>query len=210
MSAMNQTATISKDAPITETADQSGCRVAVCCPTWFDRRKEFKVANPAKHAANLNFSGADLNFAARVLYAEATGSQVGVASSDLASEKQAILHVMYFRLNRKGYPSNAYVATSFQMVGEAPKVQFESVAKDKPKFSSTSPVNVSKLRVAECADLQACIDAVQMFLSSGPDYVKYPFDEFRDVNTRPKWHGIANTAFHLTSLGRAFLPEAAK
>jgi hypothetical protein len=207
---MNQTATISKDTPITDTSDQSGCKVAVCCPKWFDRNRSFKVSNPAKHAAKLTFSGADLNFAARVLYAEATGSQVGVASSDLADEKQAILHVMYFRLNRKGYPSNTYVATSFQMVGEAPKVQFESVAKDKPKFSSTSPVNVPKLRMAECVDLQACIDAVQTFLDTGPDYDKYPFDEFRDVNSRPKWHKIANTAFHLTSLGQALLAETGK
>ena len=115
---------------------------------------------------------------------------------------------MYFRLNRKGYPSNSYVATSFQMVGEAPKVQFESVARNKPKFAGTELTSSPKLPAAECADLKKCLLAIQAFLTTGPDFNKFPFDEFRDRNSRPTWHLIANTAFHLTALGKAYLKEA--
>jgi hypothetical protein len=204
---MGQQAELSKSTPLTPTSDQSGCTVKICCPMWFDRRDHFKVAKAPKFAADLEFSGDDLNFAARVLYAEATGSKVGVDSAELKSEKQAILHVMYFRLNRKGYPSNKYVATSFRMVGEAPQVQFESVARAKEKFVVTDASVVSALKSAECGDLQLCLDAVKDFVTNGPDFKKYPFDEFRDIKSRPKWHAFAKNAFHLTALGTTLLDE---
>lgn len=208
MKPMAQLTAITKESPLTEPSDQSGCTVNVCCPPWFDRSKTFQVRAASPHASHLTFSGHDLNFAARVLYAEATGSQSGVADTVLEEEKQAILHVMYFRLNRKGYPSNSYVATSFQMVGEAPKVQFESVARNKPKFANTELISSPKLPRSECADLKKCLLAIQTFLATGPDFKKYPFDEFRDRSSRPTWHLIANTAFHLTALGKTYLKEA--
>lgn len=207
MTKMAQSPTITKESPLTELSDQSGCAVNVCCPPWFDRSKTFQVSAASAHASRLSFNGHDLNFAARVLYAEATGSQSGFADAVLAEEKQAILHVMYFRLNRRGYPSNSYVATSFQMVGEAPKVQFESVARDKPKFARTDLISSPKLPRAECADLKKCLLAIQAFVANGPDFKKFPFDEFRDRSSRPTWHLIANTAFHLTALGNAYLKE---
>jgi hypothetical protein len=199
--------TLSKSTALTPKSDQTGCAIKICCPTWFDKRESFKIHNAPKYAADLAFSGDDLNFAARVLYAEATGSKVGIDADDLASEKQAILHVMYFRINRKGYPSNKYVAKSFKMVGEAPQVQFESVARATQKFTSTELPSVDNLKAAECGDLQACLDAVRSFAGNGPNFKKYPFDEFRDTKSRPTWTPIAKNAFHLTALGKALLAE---
>lgn len=202
---MNLNVTLSKTAALTPVADQSGCTVQMCCPGWFDKRDTFSIANAPKFAANLRFSGDDLNFAARVLYAEASGSKVGYSIEELKAEKRAILHVMYFRLNRKGYPSNNYIATTFRMVGEAPKLQFESVARAKPKFTACAIPDAEKLSRAECADLQSCIQAVNEFVTKGPDFETYPFDEFRDVRSRPNWKAIAGNAFHLTNLGKSLL-----
>lgn len=207
---MSSNATLTKSAPLTPASDQSGCSINICCPMWFDRRESFKVHNAPEYAEDLVFSGDDLNFAARILYAEATGSKVGVSAEALASEKQAILHVMYFRMNRKGYPSNKYVAKSFKMVGEAPQVQFESVARNTHKFSSTESSSVSHLKAAECGDLQACLDAVKNFIINGPNFKKYPYDEFRDTKTRPHWTAIGKNAFHLTKLGEAFMADMEK
>lgn len=196
---------LSRTAAITPVADQSGCTVEMCCPSWFDKRDMFSITNAPKFAAGLKFSGEDLNFAARVLYAEASGSRLGFSADELKAEKQAILHVMYFRLNRKGYPSNTYVATTFRMVGEAPQLQFESVARAKPKFTACATPDAGKLAKAECTDLQSCIQAVKDFVATGPDFDAYPYDEFRDIRSRPQWTAIAGNAFHLTKLGQSLL-----
>jgi hypothetical protein len=197
--------TLSKSAPLTSVSDQSGCTINICCPSWFDRREVFKVNNAPAYAAELSFSGDDLNFAARVLYAEATGGMSGVSDDELASEKLAILHVMYFRLNRKGYPRNDYVATTFRMVSEAPQVQFESVSRQTAKFVASAALAVDQLKPKDCKDLQSCLAAVRRFIANGPDFKAYPFDEFRARSARPSWHGIANNAFHLTKLGSGLL-----
>lgn len=202
---MDSNVTLSKTASLTPATDQSGCTVQMCCPEWFDKRDNFSIANAPKFAASLKFSGDDLNFAARVLYAEASGSKVGFSSDELKAEKLAILHVMYFRLNRKGYPNNTYIATTFQMVGEAPQLQFESVARAKPKFMACAIPDAQKLAKAECTDLQSCIQAVKEFVAKGPDFETYPYDEFRDIRSRPKWTAIAGNAFHLTNLGKSLL-----
>lgn len=207
---MTSEVTLSKSAPLTPVSDQSGCAINICCPPWFDKRDMFKVNNAPAYAAGLSFSGDDLNFAARVLYAEATGGMSGISEDELESEKLAILHVMYFRLNRKGYPRNDYVATTFRMVGEAPQVQFESVSRQTPKFVASSVPSVDKLKLKDCKDLQSCLATIKKFISDGPDFTKYPFDEFRALTSRPSWHGIANNAFHLTKLGSSLLANMNK
>lgn len=196
-----------KTAKLTPKSDQSGVQIQICAPKWFERASIHSVSNAPAYAAKLSFPGDDLNFAARVLYAEATGSASGISAEDLASEKQAILHVMYFRLNRKGYPSNKYVATTFRMVGEAPQVQFESVASKTNKFTSTEESAVQRLNAANCSDLDACLAAVRTFLANGPDFKTYPYDEFRSAAARPKWDILAKNSFHLTPLGKGYLAE---
>lgn len=207
---MVDAAKVQKLGKLTARSDTSGIEVRICAPKWFERSTIFSVANAPSHAATLKFTGDDLNFAARVLFAEATGSAVGVAADELGLEKQAILHVMYFRLNRKGYPSNKYVATSFRMVGEAPQVQFESVARATGKFVSTDLESVHSLSPANCNDLQACLDAVQSFVTRGPDFDTFPFDEFRSAAAKPSWKIIAKNAFHLTDLGKSYLAEQSR
>lgn len=196
---------VSSDGRITKKSETQGIDVVICNPTWFDVRKSYVVSNASDFAKNLEFSGADLNFAARVLFAEATGSGTGIDADELFKEKSAILHVMYIRLNRKGYPNNKYVATSFEMVGRAPQLQFESVARDKPKFLASAAPTCQTMNRANCTDLQLCIDAINMFIKKGPNFLSYPFDEFRSAKQRPNWHVIAQNAFHISNLGDDFL-----
>ena len=42
-------------------------------------------------------------------------------------------------------------------------------------------------------------------VNKGPDFDAYPYDEFRDIRSRPKWKAIAGNAFHLTNLGKSLL-----
>lgn len=122
-----------KTEKITEKADRKGVDVLVCDPGWFDKRDTFKIANAPKRTADLEFTGLDLNYAARVLYAEAAGSAQLSDKTERMKEKEAILNVKHFRLNRAGYP-NAIKAKTFTEVCTA-KNQFESVYASSPKFS---------------------------------------------------------------------------
>ena len=196
-----------QDGQLTKKADKRGVEVYICHPTWLEATKKYRVTNAPDYASSLEFTGDDLNFAARVLYAEATGSKVGVDEAELAKEKQAILHVMYFRLNRKGYPSSSYVAKSFTSVGKAPRVQFESVFNETDKFLSTNSPDFQSLKKADCSDLQKCIDAVKTFIEAGPDFSAYPYDSFKSAKSRPKWQIIAKNAFSITKLGKSYLNE---
>ena len=170
--------TLLKEGKLTKKSDKEGIEVRICVPGWFDEKRLFKIANAPARTASLEFSGADLNFAARILYAEATGSGAGCNKEELFKEKLAIIHVMYIRLNRKGYPTNQYIATTFEMVGNAPKLQFESVARQKKKFVDSASPNCRSFNNMECADLQLCIDTLLSFVNNGPNFNEFPYDSF--------------------------------
>ena len=91
-------------------------------------------------------------------------------------EKEAILNVKHFRLNRVGYP-NRNKAQTFSAVCNAPN-QFESVYEPSRKFSGSDKESFALLKKSECRDLAESIEAISLFLASGPND-EYIFDNFR-------------------------------
>jgi hypothetical protein len=185
---------LTKTAPLTPSADQSGCTLTICCPNWFDKRETYAPNNPAPHADELVFSGDDLNFLARVVYAEASGSASVKDSDTRLKEKLAIINVMYNRLNVVGFDPNSWTKgkfTTFRGVASAVRrlsngglsgTQFESVVgtdgSGTAKFKSSSAQNVEQLNKANCHDFDECFTAIRQFLTTGPRQ-DLAFDNFR-------------------------------
>lgn len=186
--------TLTKTAALTPTSDQSGCTVTVCCPNWFDKRETYAPANPGVHAAELVFTGDDLNFLARVVYAEASGSASVKDDAMRLKEKLAIINVMYNRLNVVGFDPNSWTKgkfTTFKGVACAVKrlssgslsgTQFESVigsdGSGTTKFKSTDEPAYEQLNKANCHDFDECFQAIRQFLAIGPQQ-ELAFDNFR-------------------------------
>ena len=192
---------VSKEAPLTPVADKNGHTVFICAPQWFDERKIYKVANAPDRTASLEFPGSDLNFVARVLYAESSGSAQLTDKAERDKEKSAIMNVNHFRLNRKGYPNSSYDATTFTRVCKAPR-QFESVeGVTAVKFNTTDAALIPKLPKAECADLDEAIAAVKAFMENGPN-PDYQFDNFRGFSPNGKGEHIGRSRFWLSSGGK--------
>lgn len=196
---------LQRDTPLTPVADQRGHDVTVCMPDWFDEKKKYKIANAPARTASLEFSGSDLNLMARVLYAEASGSAQLTDKAERAKEKAAIINVNHFRLNRKGYPNSSYIATSFRMVCVAPG-QFETVDKKKPKFVITDRPTVSSLRKSECSDLDEAIEAIRIFMETGPT-AEYQFDNFRGYKPGGRGSHIGRSRFWLSDEGERLLKK---
>lgn len=167
---------MAKNVKLTEKSDQSGVTISICDPKWFDKRESFKIGNAPSRTAGIDLSGDDLNFVARVLYAESSGSAQLPDKEQRHKEKQAILNVKYFRLNRAGYP-NRVKAMTFRAVCEAPG-QFESVYGSSPKFAGSAYEQADNLKKSECSDLAEAIESVRFFIQNGPssDLI---FDNFR-------------------------------
>ena len=125
-----------KAGKLTEKSDTKGIELKLCDPGWFDKREKYKISNAPPRTASLEFSGLDLNFTARVLYAEAAGSDQIKDKSERMKEKAAILNVKHFRLNRRGFPNNIKAKT-FTEVCMAPN-QFESVFGTTKKFKNST------------------------------------------------------------------------
>ena len=192
-----------RETPLTALADKQGHEILICDPPWFDAAKKFKIANGPARTAALEFSGSDLNFLARVLYAEASGSGQLTDKQERDKEKAAIMNVNHFRLNRKGYPNNVYVAKTFREVCEAPG-QFESVFAGTPKYTKSERSSAMNLKKSECADLCEAIDAIKAFLAAGPDE-KYQFDNFRGYAPSGKGSHIGRSRFWLSPGGSLLL-----
>lgn len=182
---------------LTPKADTNGIVVKICDPGWFQKNATFRINNAPPRTANLEFSGADLNFLARVLYAESSGSAQLKSKDERAKEKEAMLNVKHFRLNRLGYP-NRSKAMTFTAVCEAPN-QFESVYAASPKFSGSAANKYESLNNLECQDLAEAIEAIRSFIESGPNK-DLVFDNFRGgKGSRGETIGLSR--FWLSSLG---------
>jgi len=197
------TAVISKSAPITPKSERQGCAIDFCCPSWFVAADQFKVPNPSVAAKDLMFGGDDLNYLARVLHAEASGSGAIKDDAERFREKEAIINVLYNRLNVPGYDPNNWTRGRFQTfrdVATAVKrlsggglsgVQFESVigsdGSGTSKFKSTDGPVVDHLGKADCKDFEECFNAIRRFLVVGPNE-HMNFDNFRAAGkkTAPK------------------------
>lgn len=163
----NATPALRRETPLTPTAEKQGHEILVCDPEWFDEKKKYKMTNAPARTADLEFSGTDLNYMARVLYAEASGSAQLTDKAARDKEKSAIMNVNHFRLNRKGYPNNRYVAKTFREACDAPG-QFESGFEGTPKFGKSDKAAAVNLKKSECADLGEAIAAISAFLAAGP------------------------------------------
>ena len=204
MASNDSVRTVSKEAPLTPVAEKKGHTVFICAPQWFDERKIYKIANAPPRTASLEFRGSDLNFMARVLYAESSGSAQLTDKAERDKEKSAIMNVNYFRLNRKEYPGNK-VAKTWRQVCEAPG-QFESVYKESEKFKTSDGTKVDSISKAECSDLDEAISAVKAFMEAGPD-PQYLYDNFRGYNPKGPGTHIGRSRFFLSSRGRELAAE---
>lgn len=200
---MAKDTTFSTTTALTPTSDKKGFEVKICCPSWFDKRDEFEVKQAPTHLANLKFSGTDLNYLARVVYAEASGSEMVRDETVRIREKLAIVHVMYNRLNVPGFDPNNWTKgkfTTFTGVASAVKklkggglsgTQFESVigtdGTGTSKFKSTDNSDCEQLNKVNCNDFDECFKAVKKFIDEGPK-ADLDFDNFRAAGsgTPPK------------------------
>lgn len=189
---------LTHNAELTPKSDKRGVEIYLCNPQWFDVREKFKITNAPKRTAELEFDGADLNFVARVLYAESSGSAQLLDNDQRLKEKEAILNVKHFRLNRMGYPNRVKTKT-FTEVCRAPN-QFESVFGTSKKFLGSDNQSFETLKQAECLDLSEAILAVRKFIEHGPND-NYLFDNFRGGAGK---HGltIGLTRFWLSEGGK--------
>ncbi|MBN3817849.1 hypothetical protein G3N57_15070 [Paraburkholderia sp. Se-20369] len=186
---------------VTPKHETDGVDVYMCQIQWIDEKETLQIANSPPRTANLTFSGADLNYLARVLYAESSGAAMLPDVGDRRTEKEALLNVFYFRLNRKGYPRNDYIAKTFSRVCDA-RGQFEALQPTpKPKFLNSANPKFKTLKQGECADLQEAIDAVKAFMSSGPNQ-KYVYDNFRAAKQDGMGTTIGKSRFWLSVKGK--------
>lgn len=193
---MATTAPITEDSHITPRSDTHGTVVELCNIDWFDRSQTFTVANAPTEKRSLSFTGEDLNYVARVLYAEASGSGTQRDRSTRDREKEAILNVMYYRLNTRGYPTNRYIAQNFREVCDA-RGQFESVGAQVPKLVNSEYQRSHRLRARECSDLSEAVEAVKKFISTGPNST-YRYDNFRAGGSGTRGITIGGTRFWMT------------
>lgn len=190
---------LTEHGKLTDKSDKQGIEILVCDPGWFDPRKKYKISNAPDRTALFEFGGADLNFMARVLYAEASGTGQLSDKNARDNEKEAILNVKHFRLNRTDYPNHRIISKTFREVCEAPG-QFESVFAGKPKFLHSDTPDYNKLIKAECTDLAEAIEAVKKFLKTGPNSA-YLYDGFLGYSPNGAGIHIGRSRFFLSAVG---------
>ncbi len=203
--ATNNAPALRRETPLTPVADKQGHEILICDPAWFDEKKKYKIANAPVRTAALEFPGCDLNYLARVLYAEASGSAQLTDKAGRDKEKAAIMNVNHFRLNRKGYPSSSYVAMTFRAVCLAPG-QFESVFAGTPKFLKSETSAAMNLKKGECADLSEAIEAIKAFMATGPT-AEYQFDNFRGYNPTGQGTHVGRSRFWLSTTGQRLFKQ---
>lgn len=203
--ASNNAKRLVKEAKLTPISDTKGYEVFICDPPWFDEREKFTIANAPARTAALEFDGSDLNFMARVLYAEASGGFQLPNKDERDKEKSAILNVNHFRLNRRNYPTYAYIAKSFRAVCKAPN-QFESVFDPQPKFILTEKSTVNKIGKSECEDLAEALEAIKIFIADGPNS-NFQYDNFRGYAPGGQGTLVGRSRFWLSERGADMLAK---
>jgi hypothetical protein len=105
------------------------------------------------------FTGADINFAARAIFAE--------TSSDV-KEQIAAANVVYNRVDNKGFKTKGRVEQTLTAVVEAPH-QFNAVTSPGPnrKFLSSADGSYQNLTPADCASLATAITAMTSIATGG-------------------------------------------
>ena len=202
---MTATTTLTKDHEITPISDQKGVEVFICDPGWFEEKKKYKISNAPDRTTSIEHSGAELNFLARILYAEAAGSSQLPDKTERDKEKEAILNVKHFRLGRTDYPNWKIKSKTFIDVCSAAG-QFESYGPPpKPKFRDSTKRQVEMFSKKECSDFKESIDAIKNFLTSGPNSL-FAYDNFRGGKGR-QGATIGKSRFWLSATGKRLLDD---
>jgi RHS repeat-associated protein len=136
-----------------------------CNPEFFDSEPIVQSPTDKNHPGTDNyFTGTDLNYAARVVYAEAAGSSRGGS----AAERDAMASVLFNRVGRAGFTGG--VQWTFGGVANAFN-QFESVTGG---FAHTRKFAASArwwdLSPWECDELRESVNAIRRLMSNGPQY----------------------------------------
>jgi RHS repeat-associated protein len=156
-----------------------------CDPVFFDESQNFNIGGGT-------FTGADLNYAARVVYAEATGGNTKVNGSYLGdqvnAERDAIASVLYNRIGAEGFSGG--VKTTFEGVANAPG-QFASIGG--AKLNGSGPGQYQNLQESkvnsrgqiyggDCNDLRGSVDAIRRLINYGS---QYDYTSFRGGTSGP-------------------------
>ena len=150
---------LTKDHEITPISDQKGVEVFICDPGWFEEKKKYKISNAPDRTTSIEHSGAELNFLARILYAEAAGSSQLPDKTERDKEKEAILNVKHFRLGRTDYPnwkikSKTFIevcsaAGQFESYGPPPKPKFRDSTKRQVEIFSKKNARILKSQLTQ-------------------------------------------------------------
>ncbi len=149
-----------------------------CDPSFFNDNQSFAISGDAN---NRSFTGADLNYAARVVFAESSSITSGLGDQ-INRERDAIASVLYNRIGRTGFPDRTARST-FQGVANAPNA-FQTVtggAAYEAKFNSSAPGQYQNLQEANvnsrgqvygggCNDLRGSVDAIRRLINYGSQY----------------------------------------
>ena len=204
----NKKIVLRKNGQLTPMLDKKGIDIYICDPDWFDEKKKFKVANSPDRNVAFEYSGFDLNFLARVLFAEASGSAKLTKKDERDAEKEAVLNVKFFRLGRTDYPDWRVKSKTFTEVCSAPG-QFESVGPPPTsKFRDSTKNHVEKFDKKECSDFIESIDAIKRFLDAGANST-YAYDNFRG-GSGSRGITIGRSRFWLSTTGARLLADEIK
>lgn len=181
-----------------------------CNPGFFDENGSYSVSGWGRDA---RASGADLNYAARVVFAEAASmfkeSRDGSGNisysyrPDWENEFDAVASVLYNRIGKTGFSGG--VQSTFRGVADAPN-QFASV--DGAKFNSSAPgqyQNLSQIQFkdnppqdvnlspGECDNLRAGVNAIRKLIRNGSRY-NYTYN-LGGTNPTQGWTVIGGSRF---------------
>jgi spore germination cell wall hydrolase CwlJ-like protein len=101
------------------------------------------------------YSGADIDLAARILYAESSTNQ---------DERNAVASVEINRTNHRGFGGTTFGATASG---------YEAYTDNTPAFQRTADGYYQSLNVQDCASLRAAVETMLGTVVSGPSYATY-------------------------------------
>ena len=166
-----------------------------CDPGFFDQNQNFTISGDPN---NRSFTGSDLNFAARVVFAESSSLTSG-RGDEINRERSAIASVLYNRIGAVGFPDRR-ARTTFEGVAEAPGA-FASIGG--AKLNSSAPGHYQNLQEAvvnsrgqvyggDCNDLRSSVDSIRRLVNFG---AQYGYTQFRSAATRGQGTVIGGNRF---------------
>jgi hypothetical protein len=146
--------------------------------SYFEYNQKTGKRTKVTKTAATEFSAADINMAARVIYAESIGSSGGVEQSN--ADRRAVASVILNRVGATGLRGGRQMTLTGVVEAEG---AFEAVFAQKSKFVNSEPSSAAdKLSSEEIKDLNASITIMVDTIENGP---AYSFDSFRAAKGSP-------------------------